>query len=150
MKRSNFLRALVGLPLVLSQLSFSKKSKIEKVIFTPDMLNRNNFGLYIINTKAGNFGDIKRNPGYAATVSWKLCYHNDPTKKQGTKSDQYRVSANRYCKINFLTDGWICPIGQDYNEVCAYLNNNPYGETYRLMAKEEVIFLITTRKQGFL
>lgn len=143
MKRNKFLKILLGLPFVAPILAFAK-SKTEAVIFTPEMLSRHNYGLFIINIKAT---DVTKRPGYAATVAWKLGYTNHFLLSSVTKEgNQYQ----RYTKTNFLTDGWVFPIGNTYEEVCEYLNNNPHGEKFRLMTKEEVIYLITNRQQGFL
>lgn len=103
------------------------------------MLSRYNYGLFIINVKAGDVLTTK-NLGYAATVAWKLGYINC----------MLRDSNERYGKINAFTDGWFCPLARDKKAMCEWLNNNPYGEEYRLMTKEEVIFLISNRQQGFL
>lgn len=141
MKRGKFLKTLAGLPLVLSQLSFSKKPRnLEKTIFTPEMLYRNNYGLFIINVKAGDVLTTK-NLEYAATVAWKLTY-----------SLGFRGGRERSSITNVFTDGWTFPIpnSESYEEVCEWLNNNPYGDEYRLMTKEEVLFMISKRQQGFL
>jgi hypothetical protein len=143
MKRNTFLKTLLGLPFVAPLLSFSKAANTAKIIFTPEMLRRNNYGLFIINTKVT---DVKKNPSYAATVAWKLCYQHNHWKNTNEEPQQFNV----YGKVNFLTDGWFYPIGNTKEQVCEYLNNNPHGETFRLMTKEEVIYLITNRKQGFL
>jgi hypothetical protein len=45
---------------------------MQRNIFTPEMLNKNNFGLFIIRVFES---EIKDNVGYAATVSFKLGYH---------------------------------------------------------------------------
>lgn len=147
MKRNKFLKILVGLPFVAPLFSFIKP-KAEAITFTPEMLKRHNYGLFVINVKAT---DVTKNPGYAATVAWKLVWNfeharNPPSK--GVEKQVFRWS--KYSMCNFLTDGWVYPIGNTYEEMCEYLNNNPHGEKYRLMTKEEVIYLITNRKQGFL
>lgn len=143
MKRSKFIQTIIGLPIVIMGLSFKNKS-YGKVIFTPEMLTRNNFGLFIINTRVKEI--TEQNIGYAATVSWKLSY----TQRYWKNSNGVIGEFAGYGKVNFLTDGWFCPIGNTYEEVCKYLNNNPHGESFRLMTKEEVLYIITHRKQGFL
>ena len=143
MKRSNFLKSLLALPFITPFLSSAEEKVVgnsEPTFFTPEMLRRYNYGLFIINTKATP-KVIKENPGYSATVSWKLGYCNHPFKHD--KDD-------RYGKINFLTDGWFCPLAKDAEGMCEYLNNNPHGDKFRLMTREEVIYLLTVRKQGFL
>lgn len=104
------------------------------------MLLENNIGLFIINNKA----DVFKNVNYAATVSWKLCYQiNSP-------------NISRFGRCNFLTDGWFAPLYNDqikvdtHEELVVWLNNNPYKDEYRLMTKEEVLYLIQNRNQGFI
>ena len=128
MKRNTFLRGLFSAS-VLALLPFKTKAERQnKVVeFTPEMLIKNNFGLYIINDKANVF----ERPDYAATVAWKLSYHNN--------------NGGNYGKVNFLTDGWFCPIGNTYKDICEYLNNNPYGEKFRIMTKEELFYIINHR-----
>lgn len=121
--------------LILWLLSFLDITPNTKdFIFAEEMLVKHNYGLYIINKKCKN---IRKNPGYAATVSWKLTYQSDP-------------KILKYTICNFLTDGWVYPIGDTYKKVCEWLNNNPNGEKYRIMTKAEVLYLISQRKQGFL
>lgn len=163
MKRNNFIKSLLGLSLLAPLTTLGRrdgfhnrridpysllptpcKAKEEVTFFTPEMLSRNNFGLFIINSKVKQI--TEKNIGYAATVSWKLCYQHNYWKNNGQEPVEY----NRYGKANFLTDGWFCPIGGTYKQVCEYLNNNPYGEKFRLMTKEEVLYIISNRKQGFL
>lgn len=103
------------------------------------MLSRYNYGLFIINVKAGDVLTSK-NIGYCATIAWKLGYIDHVLR-----GEDLRVG-----KMNVFTDGWFCPIAKNNKELCEWLNNNPYGEEYRLMTKEEVVFLITNRQQGFL
>jgi hypothetical protein len=140
---------IVGLPFVAPLLSLKPTpQEPEETVFTPEMLLRHNYGLYIINVKARN---IRSNPSYASTVAYKLGYQIHAwrnTDNNGETTQNGRMT--KYVKVNFLTDGWVCPIGNTYEEVCEYLNNNPYGEKFRLMTKEEVVFLITHRTQGFL
>lgn len=111
--------------------------QVEKIVFTPEMLRRNNFGLFLIKDTVD---DVTKRPGYSATVSWKLGYINHKLEN----------SEKRYGLISFLTDGWFYPAAETIEELCDYINDNPHGVSYRLMTKEEVIFLLTTRKQGFL
>jgi hypothetical protein len=136
MKRNTFIKAMLALPLVFSKLTlYGRGSRDGKITFTPDMLTRHNYGLFIINTKAGEI--TEKNVGYASTLAWKLCW-------QISSKDM-----PKYGKVNVFTDGWFCPMGENYQEVCDYLNNNP-KETYRLMTKDEVLFILGTRQQGFL
>jgi hypothetical protein len=88
--------------------------------------------------------------GYASTVAWKLGYHNQTLVNTIGGKVTERFDFPRYGKFNFLTDGWFFPIGHNYEEVCNYLNNNPHGETFRIMTKEEVVYIINNRKQGFI
>jgi hypothetical protein len=147
MKRNNFLKALIGLPFVLSHISFASKRKETVTHFTPEMLKRNNFGLFIIDSRVT---DVRKNPSYAAGVAYKLGYNmfswiNLHYKGETTQ----RGNLKRYGKINFLTDGLFLGLGDTVEEVCDDLNNNPLRK-FRLMTKDEVIFLITHRDQGFL
>ena len=48
---------------------------------------------------------------------------------------------------NVLTDGWTHWIGNK-QELCEYLNNNPYGEKYRVLTPEELIYIIQNRKNS--
>jgi hypothetical protein len=147
MKRSNFLKSMLALPFVAPLLSSSgKKLPVpgEEVVFTEEMLSRHNYGLFIIDNRVKQI--TEKNVGYAATVSWKLGWHLNHWRN----SDGKRGSFNKYGKMNFLTDGWFSPMGDTYEEVCEYLNNNPHGQRFRLMSKEEVLFIISHRQQGFL
>lgn len=139
MKRNNFLKILGFLPFI-PLLSEPTKEKIDtrKVVFTPDILKKGH-GIFIINTRVK---DVKERPGYAATVSWKIGYINHILAGEFSK--------HRYGVTNFLTDGWFCPLAKDIKDLCEWLNNNPYGESYRPMTKEEIVYLISTRQQGFL
>lgn len=131
MKRITFLTSLLGSIPLLS--SFKQIETSSKTQFTVDDLVKNNYGLFIINDKVK---DVTKRPGYAATLCWKLGYTH-------TRSGGYTMT-------NFLTDGWTNHIGDTKQAVCEYLNNNPYGQKYRLMTKEEIIYLISNRNQGFL
>jgi hypothetical protein len=111
--------------------------KKEPTVFTPEMLNKNNFGLYIIRAYDSN---IKENVSYASTVSYKLGYINHRLVE----------SKKRYGLISFLTDGWFLPVAENDQDICDYLNNLPEGQKFRLLTKEEVIYMIKHRTQGFL
>lgn len=133
MKRNNFIKTLGCLSLG-SLVSFKAAPAVRKnkvIHFTPEILRKYNFGLYIINDKA----DVVENPDYAATVSWKLGWHLFLARPEIPK----------YLRINFLTDGWVHAIGFNYDDVCEYLNNNPYGEKFRIMTKEELFYIIEHR-----
>lgn len=145
MKRNNFLKALIGLPLVLTQLSFAKKEPKEEItFFTPEMLSRNNYGLFIINSRVKEV--TNENVVYAATVSWKLSYDSRYFVSSPIDNTKTIRRFEKYGITNFLTDGWYCPVGSTHEAVCEYLNSNKY----RLMTKEEVLFIISKRQQGFL
>lgn len=145
MKRTTFLKSILALPF----LSFSTEKPIKKnpvIQFTPEILDKYNFGLYLINDKA----DVVKNPDYSATVSWKLSWNimvikqpelNFIDKERRGK----RFEIPKYGKVNFLTDGWYCPIGDTKQDICDYLNNNKYGEKFRIMTKEELIHIINHR-----
>lgn len=148
MKRNNFIKSLIGLPFILSNLSFTKKAKEEVTHFTPEMLERNNFGLFIINAKVKEL--TKENVGYAATVSWKLTWNLGVAINEVYGTMIKVAEWPKYSKTNFLTDGWTFPIGNTHEEVCEYLNNNPHRHKFRVMTKEEVLFIISNRNQGFL
>lgn len=137
MKRNTFLKSLLGLPFLFS---FTEKTvkKNPVVTFTPEMLKKYNFGMYLINDKA----DVVKNPDYSATVCWKLGWHLFVARPEIPK----------YGKMNFLTDGWFHAIGHNYEDICEYLNNNPHGEKFRIMTKEELFYIIehrTNEKQLF-
>jgi hypothetical protein len=106
---------------------------MERTIFTPEMLTRHNFGLFIIKLTASE--DIRENVGFNSTVSFKLGY-------------QMSTKIKKYGRTNFLTDGWFCDLADTIEELCDILNNDPWG--YRLLTKEEVIYMIDQREQGFL
>lgn len=144
MKRNTFLKGIASI-LGLSLIPFKGMASIKRnkvITFTPEILRKNNVGLYIINDKA----DVVENPDYAATVAWKLCWHLNRPNENATKDEkEFQLSENKNCKVNFLTDGWICPIGNTDEETCEYLNNNKYGEKYRIMTKEELFYIINHR-----
>ena len=129
----------------ISKLFKQKVKTNSPIVFTPEIITKYNFGLYIINVKA----DVVKRPDYAATVSWKLGYHINRTEKptESTTDTEKRVRLihNKYVMSNFLTDGWVTPIGNDYEEVCEYLNNNFYGEKFRIMTKDELFYLLNHR-----
>lgn len=139
MKRNNFLKLLACIP--FTSIGYTAKAEInlEPTVFTPEMLSRNNFGLFIINVKAGNVLTTKR-LGYAATLASKLTYINHLLQH----------SDFRYGVCDVFTDGWFYPAAKDKEGLCEYLNNNLHGEKFRLLTKEEVLFLISKRQQGFL
>jgi len=139
MKRSTFIKAFGLIPLFsFSNLKGVKQNKV--VVFTPEMITKNNFGLYIINNKANVF----KNHDYAATVAWKLGYINKYWKSYDGNCGIFQ----KYGKVNFLTDGWFCSMGDTYEEVCNYLNNNPHGEKFRIMTKEELFYIINHRSNS--
>jgi hypothetical protein len=151
MKRNTFLKSLLALPFIGAISSFTKKPKEEVTVFTEEMLRKNNYGLFIIKSTVK---DVRERPGYAATVAWKLgyCYHTFKYPifdNKGKEYDEKKFTFQKYGKMNFLTDGWYYPIGDNYKDILEYLNNNPNGDKFRLMTKDEVIFLLTERKQGF-
>ncbi len=149
MKRNDFLKIILGIPLLFTKLPVQAKN-LGKTIFTPEMLSRNNYGLFIINVKAGDVINSK-NIGYCANVAWKLTWQMKYFKNPVSKNVKEQVfEFPKYSKTNVFTDGWVHPIGDSYEEVCEWLNNNPHGQEFRLMTKEEVVFLINNRKQGFL
>ncbi len=151
MKRNQFLKMMGLFPFLLGSVKQDKTailSKEEVTFFTPEMLSRNNFGLFVINSKVKEV--TFKNLGYAATVAWKLTYHNQTLVNTLQGKITARFDFPRYMKTNFLTDGWSYPIGHNYEEVCNFLNNNEHGEKFRLMTKEEVLFIISNRNQGFL
>ena len=108
--------------------------------FTPEMLSKHNFELFIIKNTVPNFWSIVKRPGYAATVSYKLGYINN----------RLLNNDSRYGIISFLTDGWFCPLTVTKEELCDYFNNKTAKESYRIMTKLEVLYLLFIRKQGFL
>jgi len=148
MKRNNFIKSLLGLPLVFSSWSFKKEAKEEVTHFTPEMLDRNNYGLFIINSKVKEI--TKENIGYAATVSWKLTWNLGVIINHSDNKKVVAKEWSKYTMTNFLTDGFTYPLSYSKEGVCDFLNNDPDGEKYRLMTKEEVLFIISNRKQGFL
>lgn len=143
MNRNNFLKKLTLGALSIPFLGFKSETvRKNKVIeFTPEILNKYNYGLYLINDKA----DVVKNPDYAATVSWKLTWNSGVIVNN---IDNKKIVSESWCKYsitNFLTDGWTYPISSKKEEVCEYLNNNPYGHKFRIMTKEEVIYIMTHR-----
>ena len=142
MKRTTFLKGLLGIPFFLSFRIPAQTKQNNVIEFTPEMLKKNNFGLYIINNKA----DVFKNPDYSATVAWKLGYHLTPTVLGVNDTEQqHSLHCNKYFMSNFLTDGWACPIGNTYEDICEYLNNNPHGEEYRILTENELIHIIKSR-----
>ena len=144
MKRSTFLKTLGGLSLT-GLFGFKPSSKIHKnpvIEFTPEILKKNNFGLYLINDKA----DVEKNPDYAATVSWKLSWNLQVMVNsiRGRVTNKYEWP--KYGIVNFLTDGWYYPIGEKYEDICNYLNNS--DEKFRIMTKEELIYIIENRSNS--
>lgn len=118
------------------------------ITFTPEILTKHNTGLYLINDKAS----VIDNPDYAATVSWKITWNLGVVTNSLNGKRYIAAEWPKYSLTNFLTDGWTHPIGNNYEEVCKYLNNNPHGEKYRIMTKEELFYIInhrTNQKQLF-
>ena len=142
MKRKTFLKSLLGLPILFSFKTESvKKNKV--VIFTPELISKNDIGLYIIKDKV----DVFKNPSYAATVAFKISWTLGVYVNE-LKGEKMRNEYPKYGLTNFLTDGRYCPIGNTYQDICDYLNNNPYGEKYRIMTKEELFYIIENRNNS--
>ena len=133
---------MLGAGFLAPLFGFKSKPVVRRnkvITFTPEILQKYNFGLYLINDKA----DVVKNPDYAATVSWKLGWN------LGVTTGRITVKVAKWPKYsicNFLTDGWTYPIGNSYEEVCDYLNNNPHGEKYRIMTKDELFYIINHRR----
>ena len=145
MKRNTFLKSLLGLGIfpLIPKATFASVNT-ERMVFTEEMLTRYNVGLFII--KAGvNVFEPER-IGYAATVCWKLAYHMIPQSKIDKSGTGYLTG--KYGKVSFLTDGWFCPLANTKKQLCEFLNNDERG--YRVMTKEEVIYILQNRQQGFL
>lgn len=145
MKRSNFLRSLIILPFLPKVVGAKPVVNTERIVFTPDMLNKGH-GLYII--RAGVDPYTHKRVGYAATVSWKICYRLGHYVKDMTPNQVIVKDLNEYGIVNFLTDGFFHPISYDKVDVCNYLNSHTAG--FRPLTKEEVLYMIEQRQQGFL
>lgn len=143
MKRGKFL-TLIGAGALAPLFGFESKPTVRRnkiITFTPEILKRYNFGLFLINDKA----DVVKNPDYAATVSWKLGWSLGVATNYISGKKVRAAEWPKYSKSNFLTDGWVCPLGDNYEQVCEYLNNNPHGEKYRIMTKDELFYIINHR-----
>jgi len=147
MKRNDFIK-FIGLGIstvgLTSIFGFKKRIIIRRnkvITFTPEIIRKHNFGLYIINDNA----DVVNRPDYSATVSWKLTWNLGVAINYVSGKKVRAKEWPKYSKCNFLTDGWVCPLGDSYEEVCEYLNNNPHGEKYRIMTKEELFYMINHR-----
>ena len=124
------LLALSSFNLVASNF-YNPIPKNPVIQFTPENLSEFNVGTFVINTKA----DVVKKVGYAATVTWKIVY-------------QHGVDEARYGLCNVLTDGWTHWIGETHADVCEYLNNNPHGETFRVLTLRELNYIINQRGNG--
>ena len=148
MKRKSFLKLTIGLPFISTFLSAKSMFKINKnpvIKFTSENLSEFNVGVYIIRhqTKNGYVANVEINPDYCATVVWKLVYQLGYIVNN-LKGEKVRVRFPKYGMCNVLTDGWTHWVGSK-EELCDYLNNNPYGETYRILTKEELLYIIENR-----
>lgn len=114
---------------------FIKKNPL--ITFTPEILSQYNVGLYIINDKA----DVTKNLGYANTVTWKLVWQFERQRNNGTPIN----GLPKYGLCNALTDGWTYWIANSKEELCSYLNDNPYGDKYRILTPEELIYIVKHR-----
>lgn len=146
MRRKDFLKNILSISL-LSFLPFKLFSGTPIIKpnlvsnFTPELMSKFNYGMYIINNKV----DVIANPDYAATVVWKLVYQ---FSRQTYKHSKYKYNyehlpENGLC--NILTDGWTYWVGSK-QDLCDYLNNNPYGEKYRILTKAELDYILNHRK----
>lgn len=140
MKRNNFLKLGIGIPLLgmFSFKSISKELEIKKnpvIEFTPENLSEFNVGTYIIKDGA----DVITNLNWSTTVVYKLVWQI--TLQRPFKD---KVKVLKYGMCNALTDGWTYWIG-DKKELCDYLNNGPYGDKYRILTLEEMIYIIKNR-----
>lgn len=151
MKRSSFLKLGLTLPFI-GAFSFKalgspeKKIKQNPVIeFTKENLSEFNVGTYVIRHKTGKgyIADVEANPNYCATVVWKLVYQLGYAVNN-LQGEKVKVEFPKYGLCNVLTDGWTHWVGSK-EELCDYLNNNPYGETYRILTKEELFYIIENR-----
>lgn len=148
MNRNTFLRQIGLGGLTALGLSFiTPKPKVAKnkvIEFTPEILKKYNFGLYIINDKA----DVVDRPDYAATVAWKLTYNLQVVVNNVKGKKEVVKEWPKHSITNFLTDGWAYPIGNTLEEVCEYLNNNPQGTKFRIMTKDELFYIINNRSNS--
>lgn len=135
MNRNNFIKSLFGICTIpfIPKIAIGNPINNKRIMFTPEMLMRYNTGLFII--KAGIDVYTHNRIGYAATVCWKLIY-------------SLERSIPKYGRCNFLTDGWFYPMANTKEELCELLNNDKEG--FRVLTKEEVIYIIQNRQQGFL
>lgn len=149
MKRNNFLKLGIGIPLLgmFSFKSFPKKCIKENpvIIFTSKNLSEFNSGTYIIRhtNKSKYRTNVMHRPDYAATVTWKLVYQMGYAINN-IKGEKIKIKFPKYGLCNVLTDGWTYWVGSK-EELCNYLNNNPYGNTYRVLTKEELYYIIENR-----
>lgn len=142
MKRIEFLRTgiLAGLATFIpfkgkttESLPFVKKNPV--ITFTVEILKKYNVGIWLIQDDA----DVVTNPSYAATVVWKLVYNMGNFKH--VNSERTKFGIPRYGRCNVFTDGWTDFICDNKEELCDYLNNNPYGKKFRIMTPDELHYL---------
>lgn len=137
MKRIQFLKTIACIPFITAFKEHSPLKGNDSFIWTKEYLDKTGACSFIIKKNV----DIYKDPGYASTVSWKLGFQ--------ISLKSLKKSADKYGKINFLTDGWFCPLANNYENLADYLNGDEGSVGYRPMTKEEVIYLINQRDQGF-
>lgn len=149
MKRNEFLKMGIGsalLSLIPGSLFASPKKEIlikknPVIEFTPEVLSSFNVGMYIINDKA----NVENNVGYAVTVTWKIVYQmRYMTNTLGGKNEVIKAGNTRGL-CNVLTDGWTNWLAHNKEDLCVWLNDNPYGEKFRILTPEELNYMLAHR-----
>ena len=145
MKRIEFLQTGL-LTLIASMFSFSLFSKENIVIkknpvieFTPENISEFNVGLYVIEDRA----DVVKFSGVGVGCVWKLVYQVGYTVNN-LQGQKVQVKFPKYGLCNALTDGWTYWVGSK-EQLCTYLNDNPHGVKYRILTKEELLYIINHR-----
>lgn len=165
MKRGKFLKAFVGLPLVLPLLSFEKRSKPERRLWKPEDITA---GLYITRNYDA---DIRKHAGLITTVTFQIGYNLSLGRKSfkwqsvlgGEKylvTERFHDSKCQYT-MNSIADGWNhgnCEkdekgeyqpfIAYTKESLCDHLNSDEHG--YRPTTKEEMHIIIDNMSKNFL
>lgn len=165
MKRGKFLKAVVGLPLVLSQLSFKEKPKQTRRVWKPEDITA---GLYITRNYDA---DVRKNAGLVCSVTFQVGYNLAMGRRsfewRSAASGQKYVVADRIhdpkCQytLNSVADGFShgdC-LAKKWGEhqpfmaytkeaLCDELNNDKWG--YYPTTKDEMHVIIDYMSKNFL
>jgi hypothetical protein len=128
------------------------KQEWKQTIFSPETLNA---GDYIVkeSKRLENKGEFISNTGYLGTMLQKVGW-TQQVRREGRTGNQYILidMSDGLITEGYFTNSdnedhskWIWntfdaeKAAESKQKICDYLNNNPYGETYRYATHEEIV-----------